>query len=108
MESFTLIAWIGRIAELFYAALIQWLFGMPLGTYVMLKSTLWFRSCTRPSPASLGGLKVMYAVKKVERKTAWERGYVNNTPCCLTMGISNLIAYILKMAQQCAVNQVTQ
>ena len=79
-----------------------------LGTYVMLKSTLWFRSCTRPSPASLGGLKVMYAVKKVERKTAWERGYVNNTPCCLTMGISNLIAYILKMAQQCAVNQVTQ
>jgi len=34
----------------------------------------WCRSYNRPSPASPGGSKATYAVKKTERETAWEWG----------------------------------
>ena len=58
----------------------------------------WCRSCARPSPDPLGGSKVMYVVKKAEWETAWERDYVTIS-CCLTMCMSNLIAYTLLMAR---------
>ena len=51
----------------------------------MNKSTLRFddKSCTRPSPASLDGSKVMYVVKKVEgRQPGNEAGVA---PCHLTL-----------------------
>jgi len=31
-------------------------------------------------PASPGGSKVTYVVKRTERETAWERGYLTGTP----------------------------
>ena len=43
--------------------------------------------CTRPSATSLGGSKVMYVVKKMEREVAWKQGYTIRTfarPLALT------------------------
>jgi len=70
---------------LFCAALSQWLFDAWARCHnywnrVHIRhdrvhlAVWWRRSYTRPSPASPGGSKVTYAVKKTERETAWERG----------------------------------
>jgi len=39
-----------------------------------------------PSPASPGGSKVTYAVKRTEQEMAWEQGYYYDTTCSPTLG----------------------